>query len=136
MKKLFSVLAVGLLLFAFACGGGGGKYAEAKKIMEETADTMEEFMNSVEKAGSADDVVAAINKFSDSMKKLKPKVEELQKKYPELKNEKEVPEELKPVIERFNSLGSRMMGAMGNIAKYAADPKVQEAQQKLMEAMK
>lgn len=130
MKKLFSVLVVGLLLIAFACGGGG-KYAEAKKVMQGIVDTTENFVADVEKAGSADDVASAINTFADEMKKFKTKMEELQEKYPELKDQTEVPEDIKSLTEKLAGMQAKMMGAMTKAQQYMTDPKVQEALKKL-----
>ena len=135
MKKLFSLLVVGLFLMAYACGGGGD---DPKSVMNDSLDAMEDLIYDLEGEDSADDVVAAMDKFVDKMKKLKPKVMALQEKYPELKNlgQGKLPEEFKEVEERTSKLMPKMMGMFGKIAKYAADPKVIEAQKRMQEAMK
>lgn len=135
MKKLFSLLVVGLFLLAYACGGGGD---DPKSVANATADAFEALVNDVDGANSADDVVAAINKFADKMKELKPKIKALQEKYPELKNMgkgDEVPAEFKEANERMTKLGPKLIGLFGKLQKYDADPKVVEAQKKLQEAM-
>lgn len=134
MKKLFSVLVVGLLLIAFACGGGG-KYADVKKVMQDNIDATEKFANSLEKADSADDVAAAINDYSDSMEKFIPKMKELQEKYSELNDPGKMPEDLKEIMEKMTALQTRMQGARAKIQQYGTDPKVQAASMKLMEVM-
>ncbi|NIM11609.1 MAG: hypothetical protein GTO45_05900 [Candidatus Aminicenantes bacterium] len=134
MKKLFSVLVVGLLLIAFACGGGG-KYADLKNVFEDYIDATEKFFDGFEKADNADKVAAAINDYSDAVKKIIPKMKEMQKKYPDLGKEKDVPEELKATMERFQKVMAKMPTLFGKVAQYGTDPKVQEAQKKLMEVM-
>jgi phage shock protein A len=135
MKKLFSLLLVGLFLLAYACGGGGD---DPKSVMNDYFDAMDEFLSDMEKAASADEVVAALNEAADTLKKLKPRMMALEEKYPELKNmgQGKLPEEFKEIEERMKKLMPKMMGLFGKIAKYAADPKVIEAQKRMQEAMK
>lgn len=135
MKKLFSLLVVGLFLLAYACGGGGD---DPKSVMNDYFDVMEGFINGLDKADSADAVVAAMENFAAKMKELKPKMIALEEKYPELKKMKQgqMPEEFKEFEDRFKEMMPKMMGIFGKIAQYANDPKVQEAQKKLEEAMK
>ncbi|MGD2092143.1 MAG: hypothetical protein PVH61_38590 [Candidatus Aminicenantes bacterium] len=134
MKKLSLLLVVGLFLLAFACGGGGD---DPKSVMKDYFNVMDDFYSSVEKAENADDIVAAIDNFSKGIQELAPRMKKVQEQYPELnmKNGK-IPEEFKEFEEKINEIGPKMMGLMGKFAKYANDPKVQAAQQKMMEAMK
>lgn len=133
MKKLFSLLVVGLFLLAYACGGGD----DPKSVMNESIDAMEDLISDLEGADNADEVVAAMDKFVDTMKKLKPRVMALQEKYPELKNmgQGKLPEEFKEIEERMKELMPKMMGVFGKLAQYANDPKVIEAQKRMQEAM-
>jgi uncharacterized coiled-coil DUF342 family protein len=135
MKKLFSLLVVGLFLLAYACGGGGGD--DPKSVMNAAADAFEALVNDLDGADSADEVVTAINKFADKMKELKPKIKAMEEKYPELKNmgKGEMPEEYKDIENRMKELMPKLIGLFGKLQKYAADPKVIEAQKKLQEAM-
>ena len=135
MKKLFSMLVVGLFLLAYACGGGGD---DPKSVMNDYFDVMDGFINGLDKADSADAVVAAMENFAAKMKDLKPRMMALEEKYPELKKMKQgqMPEEFKEFEDRFKEMMPKMMGIFGKIAQYANDPKVQEAQKKLDEAMK
>lgn len=136
MKKIFSLLVVGLLVLVYACGGGGGD--DPKSVMKAYFDAFDDMISGLEKADSADDVAAALNKMADTAEKLKPKMKALEEKYPELKNMKEgkMPEEFKEFEARLKELGPRMMGAFGKIAQYGSDPKVVEAQKKFDEMMK
>jgi hypothetical protein len=136
MKKLFSLLVVGLFLLAYACGGSGGD--DPKSVMTDFFKVMDGFFAGVEKADNADDIVAAIDKFSEGMKGVAPRMKKLQEKYPELKNMKDgsLPAELKEFEGKLKELKPKFIGVMGKFMKYATDPKVQAAQQKMMEAMK
>jgi len=136
MKKLFSLLVVGLFLLAYACGGGGD---DPKSVINDYFEVMEGFINGLEKAGSADDVAAAMEKFTAKMKELKPRMMALEEKYPELKKmstEGKMPEEFKEFEGRMKELMPKMMGLFGKIAQYATDPKVVAAQKKFEEIMK
>ena len=134
MKKLILLTVVGMLFFVYACGGGGD---DPKSVMKDYFAVMEDFVGAAEKAGNADDVVAAINKFSDSMKQVIPRLKALGEKYPELKNmgQGNLPPEFKEFETKLQELMPRFMGAFGKLAQYASDPKVMEAQKKMQEAM-
>jgi uncharacterized coiled-coil DUF342 family protein len=134
MKKLFSLLVVGLFLLAYACGGGGD---DPKTVMKDFVNAMDEFYTGIEKAEDADDIVSAINKFSEGMQEIAPRMKKVQEQFPELNmKDGKVPEEFKEYEEKIKEIGTKMMGLMGKLMKYANDPKVQAAQQKMMEAMK
>lgn len=136
MKKLFSLLVVGLFLLAYACGGGGD---DPKSVMNEYFDAMDDLINGLDKARSADDVVAVMEKVAAKIKEMKPRLMALEEKYPELKKMKtegKMPEEFKEFEARLKEMMPKMMGVFGKIAKYANDPKVLEAQKKFDEAMK
>ncbi len=136
MKKLFSLLVVGLFLLVYACGGGGD---DPKSVMKDYFDVMDGFVNGLEKAGSADDVVAVMDKFVVKMKDLKPRMKAMEEKYPELKKmgaEGKFPEAFKEFEGRFKEMMPKMMGVIGKISQYANDPKVVEANKKFEEIMK
>lgn len=138
MKKFaFSVVAFIFILALISCGGGG-KYSDAKAVMNDYCDSMSNFADELNKAGNAVDVAKAINNFSDEMEKYIPKLKELDKKYPEMKTQKEeeIPAELKPVMERLQKeIMPKFISAMGKIQQYMNDPLVQEANKKMSETM-
>jgi hypothetical protein len=134
MRKLFSVFAVGLLLLAYACGGGGD---DPKSVMEDVLKVGDTFIADMEKANDADGMVSAIEAYAAGMEELAPRIKTVKEKYPDLgKPGTEMPEDLKEMEPRFEEFGKKLMGMMGKMAQYASDPKVMEAQKKLMEAMK
>jgi hypothetical protein len=136
MRKLLTVFAfLGLLVYINSCGGGGDN---PKAVMNDYFNVMDGFIAGMEKAETADDVVAAINKLSDGMKDLAPRMKALQENYPELKNmgnQGKLPEEFKEFEEKIKEMGPKMMGLTAKMMKFASDPKVMEAQKKMTEAM-
>ena len=136
MKKLFSLLVVGLFLLVYACGGGGD---DPKSVMKDYFGVMEGFVSGMDKAGNANDVVAVMEKFIVKMKDLKPRMKAVEEKYPELKKmgmDGKLPEAFKEFEGRFKELMPKMMGVFAKVAQYANDPKVIEVQKKLEEIMK
>ena len=116
-------------------GCGGGKYADAKKVSEEYIDITDDYITSLDKANSAEDVVKAINTFSDKMEKLIPKMKKIQEKYPDLNNTDTLPKELVETQKKAEELSQKVAGSMMKMMNYMSDPKVQEAQQHMTNTM-
>jgi len=141
MRKLVLFSTIAVFLFALTACGGGGKYADAKKVVSEMIDITNNFLGDVEAAGDAQGVAKAIDNYADSMKSLAPKMKEMQEKYPELKDAKDedMPAELKDVMMELEESMKKMMNPESGLAQkmmqYATDPVVMEAQKRLMEAM-
>ncbi len=135
MKKFVLFAVVVFFAFGMVACKGGGKYADAKDVMEKFVVGNEQFVAALDKAASADDVAAALTAVTKVMTELGPKMKEIGEKYPELKNQENPPAELKPLTDRVTAVMGKMMGAMGKMGTYASDPKVMEAQQKYQEAM-
>ncbi len=135
--KWMAFLGIAIFIVGFiACGGGGGKYAEVTKIMEKSAEVVDNFVSKMDKADSGPKVAAAINSFADEMEKMKPKMDELEKKYPELKDMSDPPAELAPVMKKSEEIWQRLGPAMGKIMQYSGDPEVKKAQARLEKIMK
>lgn len=61
MKRLFSILTIiSLFLILSACGGGD----TPESVMNNYLDLMDNYMNDMEKADSADDIVDVLEAFS------------------------------------------------------------------------
>lgn len=135
MKKLVLCATVGLFLIGVIACGGGGKYADAKAVINDMIDATETFIAACDKIENVDDAIAAVTDYAEAMKELQPKAMELEKKYPELKDKDNPPEELKDAMKRMEEVMPKIMGAMGKLMQYASDPKFMEAQKKLTEAM-
>jgi len=135
MKKLVLILTVVVFLVSLVACGGGGKYAEVKDVMGKSADATEKFVAAAEKVASADDAAAALNDYAEAMAVLAPKMGEFAKKFPEIKNQQDLPAEIKAEVERFIAAMGKFSGVMMKFVPYASDPKVMEAQKKVGEAM-
>ncbi|MBN1270836.1 MAG: hypothetical protein JXB26_01065 [Candidatus Aminicenantes bacterium] len=137
MKKWVFFLTLVVFVFGLtACGGG--KYADAKKLMEKQVQVFENFVNGLDKAENAEAVAAALNNFSDEMKSMVPQMKAIQEKYPELDNaaDEDIPAELKPLIEKLEKeIMPKFMSAMMKIGQYADDPVVKEANEKFQQTM-
>lgn len=135
MKKLFLFSTLAIFVFMlFACGGGG-KYADAKKLMENFISATEDLVADLEKADDGKSVAAALTSYADIMKDVSVEMKAIAEKYPEIKDQKNPPEELKEVVKRMEEVMPKMMSAMMKLAKYAEDPDVMAAQKKMQEAM-
>jgi len=129
MKKVVGFLTIAALAFFISCGGAG-KYGDVKEFINDVIETQSEFLGSIEKAGSADDIVSAVDTFGDKIIKLADKSIELKKKYPDSEKwDKEPPVELKEDFDKLNAQSEKFQKAFMNaaIAKYMRDPKVQKA---------
>ncbi len=137
MKTLKTMACLALVLtvsVAVACGGGG-KYAQAKKLINKQIDMMNDYADAMEKAENAQDVAAATNTYAAATADLVPDMKKFQEQYPEMKNQADPPAELKPEMDRMQQSMGRMISASMKAARFMMDPAVQEAQKKLGEAM-
>jgi hypothetical protein len=132
-RKIMLVWIVGGIFLA-ACGSG--KYGDAEEMMSKQAKITEDYVNGLEAAKNADDVVDVINEFSEGMKSLIPKIKEYKEKFPELwAGDGEIPKEIKAQQKRLEEAGRKVQGATMNMMKYMMDPKVQEAMRKMGQEM-
>lgn len=129
MKKLVLLLTVVVFLAGVVACGGGGKYDDAKAVMNDMIDAFNGFGDAMDKANDGKAVAAAIEDFADKMAALKPKIDEMQKKYPDFKSQP--PEELKELVEKVGEASQKMSAAMMKIGQYATDPDVQKVMPKL-----
>ena len=137
MKKLVLAAEVFLLFFCLVVYGGG-VYSEFKLLMDKVVLSLEKLTIGLEQADDADDVVAALDGYTSDILPLAPKMKELIKKYPELKELKDkntYPEELRPVMEKIEKLGERIMVGFVKVQQYTNDPKVKAAQMRWLKAM-
>lgn len=111
------------------------KYADAKKVLTKFADLTENYVKNLNSAENAGSVAKALDGYTTPMKDIMPEMVKILKKYPELKDEKTHPEELKPLMKRFNKVFQNLIAASAKIMKYANDPAVQEANKRYKETM-
>jgi len=135
MTKRFcaSIFVFALLSLVVSCGGN--KYGDYVELNEKFVQLFQEYVGSLEKATSANEVAATMSRFADGMQDLGPKLKEMMEKYPELKDKNNQPEALRASGEKAEELGKRMAGSFMKIMPYMRDPQVQAAQKRVAEAM-
>ncbi len=132
-KWMIVFCVVVFILGTIACGGG--KYADAKKVIAKSNKALEGFLGKIDKADNAKTVAAALTGFANEMEKIAPEMKKLEEKYPEFKGSQGPPAELgeegKKMMELWGKFGTVMM----KIQQYADDPEVKKAQEKLQNLM-
>ena len=71
-RSLFFTGSIVLALALLGCGGGG-KYGDLKKAMNEMIDAMKGFVDSVEKASDGKGTGKALQRYVEAMEKLQPR---------------------------------------------------------------
>jgi hypothetical protein len=132
VKRMLGLVLIGFIVVLVGCGS---KYSDLVKVDTEYLNATDEYVTGMGKASSAKEMAKVINRYADKMEKLAPRLKEIRKKYPELKNNKTVPEELKPIVKKAEALQQKMAAGYLNMKKYMMDPDVQAAQQRLQTAM-
>ncbi len=126
MKKMFSVLPAIVLSIALVTACSSDGTSEAKSLMKKQVAVMEAYVDGLEGAQSAEDMVKAIEQYTADMKELIPKLQEFQKKHPDY--EKGVIRgELEEDLKRVEQASDRLPAAMMNSMKYMTDQRVQDA---------
>jgi hypothetical protein len=134
MKTTVRLVLVLMISAAIGCGGGG-KYAQAKKLINKQVEIMNDYATAMEKAENAKDVAAALNAYAAGTADLAPDMKKFQEEFPGMKDQAEPPAELKPGMDKMQQVMGRIISASMKAARYMMDPAVQEAQKKLGEAM-
>ena len=134
MTRIYGILATVLIivLIAYGCGSDGSN--EVKSIMKNQVSVTENYVNGLTNAKNADDVVNAIEHYTEGMKKLIPELQEFQKKYPEYKQGK-MPDGMEADVKRFEEVSAKIPGVMMKITSYMMDGKVQKAMAQMGEEM-
>ena len=114
-------------LFILNLTACGGKYSDAEEVMDAQATAMENYIDAMEQAEGAEDVVAAINGFTNEMKALIPRMKEMMAKYPEIGDAQAPTGELQALSEKMKELSGKMQETMMKAMEYMQDPGVQKA---------
>ncbi|MBW2143111.1 MAG: hypothetical protein JRG75_01765 [Deltaproteobacteria bacterium] len=129
ISKGFLLSLVGFFILSLAACGSG-KYSDVNEAMIAQAEAMENYIDAMGKAESAEDVVAAIEGFTREMKKLLPEMQNMLAKYPELAELEAPPEELREQTEKMRELSGNLQASMMKSMQYMQDPEVQKAMEK------
>lgn len=132
--KLILVMILTSMLSMLGCGGGND-YSDAVKVNTEFIDAMEAYMKDIDEADSASAVVEAIDAYAQRIEKLAPEMKAIAAEHPEWKETGEVPEELKPIQEKAGKIAAQIPSTFMKTMQYMTDPQVQEAHQRLRQAM-
>jgi hypothetical protein len=132
-KWMCVLCAVVFIFGTIACGGG--KYADAKKVVAKSNKVLEGFLGKMDTADNAKDVATALTGFTSEMEKIVPELKKLEEKYPELKGSQSVPEELGEEGKKMMELWGKFASVMMKIEQYADDSEVQKAKEKLENIM-
>jgi len=122
---LHGVLSIFVIFGLFACGGG--KYADAKKVMKKQAEVSMAYVNALESAESAKDVADAINTYADEMENLIPDIKKMMKDLPEIQNPEAMPKELEEESAQVAEASAKIQTAQKKLFQYITDPQVQKA---------
>lgn len=131
--RIYLTIALAGVLLCLGCSSAKNK--DFIEVNTEYVEAMDAYAADLEKADNSEKVAAAIDSFAKKMEELAPKMKALRNKYPEWQDSTKVPEELKPLAKKAESVAQRLpqtfMKAMGHIQ----DPKVTAAMQRLQASM-
>lgn len=121
------------VLIVYGCGSDGSK--EAQSIMKKQADIAENYVNGLDEAKNAKDVVNVIEQYTEGMKELLPEIKKFNEQYPEYQQGK-VPPGMEEDAKRLEEISAKIPGVMMKIGSYMMDSEVQTAMAKMGEEMK
>lgn len=134
MTRICSILSLFFLCILLAAGCGSDGSSEAKSIIKQQVSATENYVNGLDGAKSADDVIKAVNNYTKDMKKLIPDLKAFQKKYPEFHQGK-VPEGMEKEMAKLQEVSEKIPGAMMKTASFMMDARVQEAMTRMGQEM-
>ncbi len=119
-------------LTVLACSSDGT--SEAKSLMQQQVTVIETYVDGLEKARSAEDMVKTVDRYTADMKKLIPRLKAFHEKYPDYDKDG-IPKALEAELQRVEKASDRLPAAMMNSMQYMTDPRVQEAMQRMTEEL-
>ena len=123
IKNPLPLLLAGLLAVVVGCSSPND---EAGAMIGKQAAVMENYVDGIESARNADDMVKAMARYTDEMKELLPKLREFEKKYT-LSQSEAIARDHEKEMTRIENAAARLPGAMMKTAGYMMDEKVQAA---------
>lgn len=135
------LLACSLIAICLGHGCGGREqtdagetshqYADVEEFADQYVRLMGEYVAAMDQADSAQEVATAINRLADGVERLQPAMQEVLEKYPELKNDQDMPEELRKIESRMQEIFMKMQHTLEKVWPYMDDPNVQKAHARL-----
>ncbi|NCN05635.1 MAG: hypothetical protein GW949_08385 [Spirochaetales bacterium] len=127
-KRLgFGLLFLTLLSF----GTFGQDYTFARDTFTSMIKTYGAFIDGMETAASAEEIVVIVNAFADEMEILQPRLDEMETRYPEFESMPEPPQEIAELVDQMELIGAEVFGAFMVLIEYAEDPEVAAALDRL-----
>ena len=134
VKKTLIAAALAGLLVLVSCGAGG-PFGEAKALISEQVNIMNNLVNGMEKAGSAQDVANAFKAYNDAMERLAPRLKDFAKRNVELAKTEKIPEELNEEMKKLQEVSIRMGEVSAKSTQYLSDPAVAKEMERMMNIM-
>ncbi len=132
-NRLFIIITVaGTLVLAIACMKKD-RYADARGVLEKIIGRLEAFTLRMEKAEEAKAAAAAIQALVGELRGEAQALKALGTRFPELSNPLQIPESLKPFLERLEKADARMVAAMQKAMSWGFEPEVKAARDLLAE---
>lgn len=133
MKKITGVVLI--VLYIMIGSLAAQDYSDIRSAMEKMITYMDKFATTVIAAKTADEVVVAINAFSDFLIAINPEMNALEKKYPEILKVADFPEGLQDLKAKFEAVQKKMTEMQPILMNFANDPKVMNAMSKVQATM-
>lgn len=131
MKKITIVLAAAVLAMT-ACGGKAAAEKAYGELLDSTTQSIKAVSADLKAAKDTTLVAAALDKFVDAMTTMKIQAEELDKKYNMRVKGEEMPAALKGKRDEFmKAIEEFTQKDLMSIGKYANDPKVKKALERM-----
>jgi hypothetical protein len=137
MTRKCGILFIALFIIFLVSGCGSSGNDEAKSIIKNQANVTEDYVNGLANAENVDDVLGAIEQYTQGMKKLIPELQEFAKNYPDYKQGK-LPAGMEADIKRMEEAAAKIPSAMMKVTPYMMDARVQKAMMQMgneMEAL-
>ena len=127
MLRYLSFFITSLLFTLLLAGCSSSPANTAESLLSQQADVTQAYVDALNGAESADDVVAAMEAFTDEMKVLVPKLKAFEKEHPGyLRGDKTTPK-ITLADQRLRTTMGEIPQAMSAMIPYMSDPKVRQA---------
>jgi len=129
LSRVKGFILILIMITAASCSSHK-KYGDIREFINEVVLTQDEFLSTVDKSSSPDEVVMAVEVFGEKLIKLSEKSMEIKKNYPDIdKWVNDPPAELKLDLQKLENTGSKFEKVFlkEKIKIIIRDKKVQEA---------
>ncbi len=130
------ILLIGVALIGLVGLSGCGKsYDDFVDVNTRYIDAMDDYTTDLEKAGDAEAVAKAVDRYADQMAEIIPEMKKLNEKYADWRDETKMPEELKPLSEKAEKVAEKIPQTFMKLMPYIQNPEVMAAMERLQQAM-